>query len=36
MPGCYRPLNDQEVHLLQSQIVLPSVRVPVEREEYSL
>jgi 23S rRNA pseudouridine2605 synthase len=35
-PGRYRLLNDQEVHFLQSQIALPSIRVPVEREEYSL
>jgi 23S rRNA pseudouridine2605 synthase len=35
-PGCYRSLNDQEVHFLQSQIALPSIRVSVEREEYSL
>lgn len=34
--GVYRSLKDIEISFLKSQIALPSVRVPVEREEYSL
>lgn len=34
--GAYRSLQDIEISFLKSQIDLPSVWVPVEREEYSL